>query len=104
VEFGLDSMDWTSFRALQFYVYSSEAFDLQIRIDDWENCIAFDKRFNAVFKLSAGWNKIEIPIEEISRTPSGRPLQTRELKRLLIFRSASQSSSSFLLDDLKLIN
>lgn len=102
-ELRLESMDWSDYKALSFYVRAEEPFSLQLRIDDWGDCSGFDSRFNLAVDLSAGWNHVEVPLSAIENAPAKRKLNIRQLRRMLMFREASQTVWTFVLDDLKLI-
>lgn len=104
VVFRLNEMAWRRDAVLELSVFNpGKPFELELRVDDYQDCSKFDRRFNRSFHLAAGWNELALPVAEIELTPSGRPLQIQRLDRILLFTAPSPLRRAFYLDHLRLI-
>lgn len=64
---------------------SKEEFIFHIRIDDHKSGWEYADRFDMDFLLRNGLNKIRIPLSSIKTNIGNRPLDLRNIKRLMVF-------------------
>lgn len=102
VELRLNALDLSGYESFAFSVFNPGTLsDLQLRIDDFEDCTELDSRFNRSFTLAPGWNEIRVPLTEIAATRSGRRLNLSALRRALFFVEKSPEKQRWLLDEIR---
>ena len=73
--------------------------ELTIRVDDRQHNGRYQDRYDEVFRIEAGAQRlIEIPLEAIEGAPRGRRLDLGHIGRMVIFRAGSGGPRSFLLE------
>lgn len=102
VEYDAGLMDWDEYDFLLISVVNpDDTVRLTVRVDDDGETTDYAQRFNKTFTLPRGIEAILIPIEEIREGPKDRDLNTKKIKRLLIFSSEHQKQV-FLIDRVSL--
>ena len=96
--------DWSDFSILSMKIYSTEAepFPLALSIHDQQHNFAFNDRFNHRFDIKSGENEIRIPLTAIKAAPTGREMDMRHIKTLLLFATRPQQGTTFYIVDMRL--
>lgn len=95
--------NWEGFGSLQFTVHNFGApITIYLRVDDDGDCTEYNSRFNKAISLQSGENQVSIPISEIRQTLSGRILNLRLIKRMLIFKGEEPGLVEVAIDDVRL--
>lgn len=100
--------DWTAARTLKITLYSPDADPLMItfRIHDLRHADGneeYEDRFNHSFLLTQGWNRIEIDLDEVRRSPAGRNMDMNRIRGLEIFAVSLPAPRTLYLDDVRLV-
>jgi hypothetical protein len=82
--------NWQNYQYLQLNIFNPQEESLKItcRIHDrrhTEGNQAYDDRFNKNYLLLRGWNRIEIPLEQVANAPKERKLDLGTIQELGIF-------------------
>jgi len=97
VEYRAECLNWTDYKFLSLAIYTEEALELNIRIDDDGDVKNYEDRFNGKVRLSKGSNLVAIPISQISRAGGARELNVKCISRVLVFvGKESQSKVVFI--------
>lgn len=98
--------DWTGYKDLRFLVYSElpGPITLAIRIHDAHHNNETADRFNAALAIKPGLNPIRIPLRDIESAPSGRRMDMRAIRSLMIFAIAPSMPVTVFVGDLRLGN
>ncbi|OGW52530.1 MAG: hypothetical protein A2Y81_08395 [Nitrospirae bacterium RBG_13_43_8] len=76
---------------------SEENFNFHIRIDDHRSGWEYANRFDIDFNLKPGMNHISIPTDKIKTNIHHRPLNLKQIERMMVFihqcRNLDQSKS-----------
>ena len=99
------SRSWTGYRSLSFAIYRESVIPtpqrIFLRIDD-RDAPPYADRFQAVFPLTTGWNRIALDLEKDLRTEQGRFLNKESIRSLTFFLANERPGASFYLDDIRL--
>lgn len=97
--------DWSKFSYLNIEILNplDRQTSIHIRIDDDQDCIEFEARYNSKKDLVPGWNKISIPLSEIAEGPETRTLDLKKI-RYLYFFNYPEDFQWFGIDNLNLSN
>ena len=106
LEFSPTNEDWSKYRSFSFDVYnpSESLMNLSIRIDDHENRLAFDDRYNKKFLLEHGNNHISIPLNDMITPGTNRRLNLAHIHMVYIFVPHPEYKQTFYVDAIKLTN
>jgi hypothetical protein len=91
--------DWRRARALATRIYwpGPEAALVAVRVDDRPGNPPFSERFQKELTVTAGWNAIWIPAEELGRTSGGEPLDMGRIHTWGVFLVSDIPFDYFLL-------
>jgi hypothetical protein len=95
--------DWRGCRSLAFDAFNPESVPLQLglRIDDREAPGHAD-RVNRSLLLAPGANRVALPLAGLLTTGTGRALDRRHVRRVLLFLSSPRQARTLYLDNLRL--
>jgi hypothetical protein len=95
--------DWSGYDLLTFQVYnpSQSTVGLNLRIDDDQSTDAYQTQFNTGVQLTPGWNRFRFVVGQL-RAVSGRPINLRSIKALLLFIGQRSEPTTLYFDDIKL--
>jgi VanZ family protein len=95
---------WDGFKSLSFDVFSDRdtTVNLAFRIYDAGSSGCYPDRFNAIFKLTPGGHHIDIPLDTIRLTPSGRTMHLDHTAGLIAFLIDPADTLSLYFDDFRL--
>ena len=98
--------DWSEFHSLRMDIFnpSEEKVDFCIRIDDKKSGSEYANRFDTVFELKHGINQISIPTNSIRTNIHRRPLDLRQIKRVIVFVMNNNKQRELYLDNIRLEN
>ena len=99
--------NWASARTLKISLYNSDTDPLQItcRIHDLQHAEGYrehDDRYNRRFLLMQGWNQIEIDLDEVAESPSGRNMDMSHIRGLGFFVVSLPVPRILYLDEVRL--
>ena len=99
--------DWTSFSSLKMRIYNPDTNPLQIvcRIHDLQHSDGneeYEDRYNHSFVLLPGWNHIEIDLDDVEQSPSGRSMDMGRIRGIGIFTVSLPAPGVIYLDDIRL--
>ena len=82
--------NWHQYKYLQLNIFNPEQESVRItcRVNDRLHTLGnqdYDDRFNQRFTLIKGWNLITVPLEQVSKAPKGREMETKKIQGLGIF-------------------
>jgi hypothetical protein len=105
VEIARPPRDWSMFDALRFRVYveGDRPLEATLRIDDDRPCTEFDDRANLPVHLVPGANDVRIPVRAVAQGPRARLLNVRQVRRMILYLSASDRREVLDLDDFRLV-
>lgn len=101
--------DWSGYKALQFDIYNPNDFllHLNVKVEDEaamvRGSMTHGNRYNGIYKLTSGFNRIQVSLQEIANGPSERKMDLSAIHRLSLFFSHLSESSFIYLDDVTLI-
>lgn len=96
VTFFAGGMDWRGYSRLGWDIYNpGEPFRLTIRIDD-EVDTSFEGSFHRALAVATGWNRYEIPLEQIRSGPRVRDLDLGRIRRVYFYAEGEQPRRFFL--------
>ena len=86
--------DWSAYKRLRFDVYSelAEPVKLILRIDDAAHNNQYRDRFNRTFTIEPGLNEIAVSLRNVIDAPAGRPLDIRDIAKVILFTRRPQES------------
>ncbi len=98
--------DWSEFHSLRMDIFNpaEEKVNLSIRIDDRESGPEYVSRFDTVFELKQGMNHISIPTKSIRTNIHHRPLNLKQIKRIIVFIMNNTKQRELYLDNMRLEN
>lgn len=96
--------DWRKIEALDTSLYWPEEKPavMGLRVDDQPGQPPYADRFQWEFSVTQGWNRVRIPVRELGRTASGRPLRLECIRRWGVFLVSESSFDYFLLGPVRL--
>ncbi len=85
----LKQKNWQGYSSFQFNVYNPDDLKTQIvvRIDDKENALEHNDRYNKAFTLQPGMNTITIPLARVKTSGGQRNLNLRTITQFIVFMS-----------------
>jgi predicted MPP superfamily phosphohydrolase len=98
--------DWSEFRSLRMDIFNpaEEKVNLCIRIDDKKSGSEYANRFDTVFELKQGINQISIPTDSIRTNMHHRPLNLKQIKRIIVFIMNNKKQRELYIDNIRLDN
>lgn len=95
--------DWSGYDLLTFQVYnpSPRTIGLNLRIDDDQSTDAYQTQFNTGVQVTPGWNRFRFVLGQL-RAVSGRPINLRSIKALLLFAGQQTEPATLYFDDVRL--
>ena len=96
--------NWKAYTALCVDVTNPGSTDvsLVLRIDDKEDALDYEDRFNHRLTIKPGMNSVRIPVDSLV-CPSGRTLDTRRIHSLMFFTVNPPEPVSLYMDHLRLM-
>ena len=99
--------NWANYRFLRLEVYNPapEGLGITCRIHDRqheEGDQAYEDRFNQGFLLRQGWNELRIDLGKVTRSPSGRFLDLREVRAVGLFATKLPAPRTVFVDYVRL--
>lgn len=99
--------DWRGYKVLALDIFNpdEDALPLIIRVHDKTHDLtnsAYNNRFNRRFVIEPGWNRLQIPLQEVRLAPAGRSMHLGEIRALGIFTVWSQRDRVIYIDNLRL--
>lgn len=96
--------DWRRIEALDTSLYWPEEKPavMGLRVDDQPGQPPYADRFQREFSVTQGWNRVRIPVRELGRTASGRPLRLDCIRRWGVFLVSGEAFDYFLLGPVRL--
>jgi VanZ family protein len=99
--------DWVAARTLQISLYNPDTYPLRItcRIHDRQHTDGneeFEDRFNRSYLLTPGWNRIEIDLGEVARSPANRRMDMRQIQEVMLFAMSLPTPRILYLDEIRL--
>jgi len=99
--------NWGSARTLKISFYNPDTDPLQItcRIHDLQHADGnqeYDDRYNRRFLLTPGWNQIEIDLDEVEASPSGRKMDMSRIRGLGFFAVSLPAPRIVYVDEVRL--
>lgn len=103
--YNADRQDWRGYSQLVIELYNpSTPFALNIRIDDTAKASpGYSERYNGLYQVAAGSNKLSIPLARIERGPRSRKLDLGSIRKMVLFTTKQEPSRVFYLDNVRLI-
>ncbi|MFC1748467.1 VanZ family protein [Pseudomonadota bacterium] len=99
VNYRAGGKDWSSYSSLNIALYNpDEPFSLFSRIDDDTPTPTYQQRFNSTFKLTNGWNLINIPLTKIANAPKKGTMNMQAIHKVVLFTHPKDSNRIFYLD------
>jgi len=97
--------DWSGYDALALDLFNpGRQFELGLRLDDDHPDSEFwGYRYDGLFYPTNGWNHIEIPMATIEKGGWRRGMNTRDIRRMIIFVDWKQKPCEWYLDNVRLI-
>jgi hypothetical protein len=96
--------DWSEFSLLRFDVYYEQdsAIDLAVRIDDIHHNQEYEDRYNGVYRIEQGVNRIAVDLQDVRHAPSGREMDMTAIRYVLFFTYMPSESLTVYIDGIKL--
>jgi len=100
--------DWSEYRVLQFDIYNPNDYPLRlnVKVEDapaMSGEMVYHDRFNGIYKLLPGSNRIHVSLDEIANAPRERKMDLSAIHRLSFFFSRLPESSFIYLDNVMLV-
>lgn len=102
---GEPAPDWRGHRALSIDLVNPQPhpLDIQLRLDDDASGNESGQRHDESFVLAANARqRIEIPLQRIATTPSGRTLDLARIRKLIVYHDGPRPGERFLVVGLRL--
>lgn len=89
--------DWRRIRALHLDLFWPETLPavFAVRVDDRPGNPPYAERFQREFSVTNGWNRVQIPSEEIAWTAGGRPMRMDHVTQWGVFLVSGVSFDYF---------
>jgi hypothetical protein len=96
--------DWSNYHYLKMDVFNplNEEFNFHVRIDDNKSGLEYANRFDINFALNPGMNHISIPTDLIRTNIHHRPLNLKEIKKMIVFTYNNSKQRDLYLDNIRL--
>ena len=99
--------NWSSARTLKISVYNPDNNPLQLscRIHDQQHTEGYQEyedRYNSRFLLLPGWNQLEIDLDEVEGSPSGRNMDMSRVRSVGLFTVALPEPRIIYIDEVRL--
>jgi hypothetical protein len=100
----ISNPDWRGFSSLCFDVFNAQKTNvpLTVRIDDRKDYPGYGDRYNTTFLLAPGQNAISISLKDLRTSQTGRPLNLKEVYRVIIFVTKPQYKIILYVDYIRL--
>ena len=100
----LKKNDWSGFNKLCFDIYNpGENLEMTLRIDDKEGSPDYEDRYNRVFVLKPGMNRMNIPFVTLVTSGTNRHLNLTNIQRLMIFMASPGKRVVLYADNVRLV-
>lgn len=99
--------NWDGYRVLEFDVYNPLQSQIRLMLgvhdeiyyrDGWKG----EDRFLRSFRLSQGWNHIQIPLDDIRTAPKDHPMMMSNIREITFWAWQNERSSVIYIDEIKL--
>lgn len=99
--------NWSSAHTLKISIYNPDKNSLQLscRIHDQqhtEGSQEYEDRYNRRFLLLPGWNQLEIDLDEVEGSPSGRNMDMSRVRNVGLFTGALPEPRIIYIDEVRL--
>jgi len=99
--------NWGLARTLKISFYNPDTYPLQItcRIHDLQHADGnqeYDDRYNRRFLLTPGWNQVEIDLNEVEASPSGRKMDMSRIRGFGFFAVSLPAPRIVYVDEVRL--
>ena len=96
--------DWSEYKQFKMEVFNpdKDKITFHIRIDDKKSGWEYAHRFDKTFILEKGENRISIPLSSLKTNIGGRPMDLKNIKRLMIFIPNNQKNRELYIDNIRL--
>lgn len=98
--------NWMDYRTLHLDVFATQPLRLTLRINDLQHeqqRMGYEDRFNRPLDLRAGWNAINVPLDQVALAPRQRLLDLAHVRELGIFATQVTEPQTFYIDNLRLL-
>lgn len=99
--------NWQGYQFLELSIYNEgEALKATLRIHDARHVrgeMAYGDRYNRHFVVEPGWNHFRIPLQEVARAPTTRPMEMERIRNLGLFVHNLRRQATIYLDHLRLV-
>lgn len=104
VSFNHISRDWRDYDRLSFdtFLEGTNVLPITIRINDITHNNAYDDRFNKLYTLRPGSNRIVISLGEVRKAPRTRTMEMNRIANICIFSYQLKEPRTLFLDNLRL--
>ena len=95
--------DWRGMRSWRTAVYwpGPDSVLFAVRVDDLPGNPPFAERFQREFSATAGWNAVEISVEELGRASGGRPMELGGIRSWGVFLVSNVHFDYFLMGEVR---
>jgi hypothetical protein len=99
--------NWNGYRVFEFDVYNPLQSQIRLMLgvhdeiyyrDGWKG----EDRYLRSFRLTHGWNHIQIPLEEIRTAPKDHPMMMSNIREITIWAWQNKRSTVIYIDEIKL--
>jgi hypothetical protein len=99
--------NWAAASSLKIRLYNPDTNPLQVvcRIHDLQHSDGYeeyDDRYNRSFLLLPGWNQLEIDLNDVAQSPSGRRMDMTRIRGIGLFVVSLAAPRIIYLDDIRL--
>ena len=96
--------DWKGYAYLHAAIYneSRQPLEITVRINDELHINRYNDRFNRVYLLRTGWNKISIPLERVKNAPKKRKMDLRRIRSFGFFVISQPVPKTIYIDNVRL--
>jgi VanZ family protein len=100
--------NWENFKYYQAEIFnpSTKYILITFRIHDkrhTEGLQRYEDRFNKVFKVLPGWNKIIVNLEDVKNAPKDRQMEMNDIRNVSFFATSLPYKRTLYVDDVKLL-
>jgi len=100
----LAKKDWHHYKKLCFDIYNPEKHSIRIniRIDDSNNALRYEDRYNKSFILKPGMNRMLISLNTLLTSVTGKKINLKSICKLIIFMHKPELKAVLYIDYLRL--
>ena len=96
--------DWLGYDLLQYDKFVTNKTSLTMRVHDIHhiNNNHYSDRFNKKIKQEIGWNRVNVPLNEIKSAPDSRSMDMKSIHNIGVFSIKPHNVEQFYIDNLAL--